>query len=132
MYHMIKQKQKTINNFLIFLFQDIEKSDLYHLYSSSTEKNSYINFNNFNIENFLYYRDIIKNAVRLDLKKNRQMQYVKLIDNNDVEGIKKIVDHIDELFNYTSISILKFMQSYYQKYDIELYFILMRLIETYL
>ena len=121
-----------INNFLIFLFQDIEKSDLYHLYSSSTEKNSYINFNNFNIENFLYYRDIIKNAVRLDLKKNRQMQYVKLIDNNDVEGIKKIVDHIDELFNYTSISILKFMQSYYQKYDIELYFILMRLIETYL
>ena len=121
-----------INNFLTYLFENIEKSDLYHLYSSSTEKRHYVDFDNFNIDNFLYYKDIVKKAVRIDFNKHKEIQYLKIIDNNDIDTIAMAIDNIERLFNYTSISILQFMGYYHQKYDVELYFILMNLILKYL
>ncbi|ADG71235.1 tetratricopeptide repeat protein [Brachyspira murdochii] len=127
-YHTVKT---DINNFLKYLFEDIEKSDLYHLYSSSIEKKHYIDFDNFNIDNFLYYKDIVGKAVRLDFNKDKEVvQYLKIIDNYDT--IIMAIDNIESLFNYTSLSVLQFMEYYYQRYDIELYFILMNLILKYL
>ena len=131
-YHKVKT---DISNFLKYLFEDIEKSDLYHLYSSSTEKKYYIDFDNFNIDNFLYYKDIVKKAVRLDFNKHKEIQYLKIINNNninDIETIAMAIDNIESIFNYTSLSILQFMEYYHQRYDIELYFILMNLILKYL
>ena len=125
-------KKKDINNFFNILFQDIENSDLYHLYSSNTEKKPYLYFDSFNIDNFLYYKEIVKKAIEKNLENSKEIYYCDVIDNNDKENIKRIVDNIENAFEYTSVCILNLMKSYYKNYDIELYFILMKLMENYL
>ena len=80
-------------------------------------------------------RAIVKKAVRLDFNKHKEIQYLKIINNNninDIETIAMAIDNIESIFNYTSLSILQFMEYYHQRYDIELYFILMNLILKYL
>ena len=57
---------------------------------------------------------------------------IKKISKYDKENIKRIVDNIENAFEYTSVCILNLMKSYYKNYDIELYFILMKLMENYL
>ncbi|ELV06979.1 hypothetical protein H263_01035, partial [Brachyspira hampsonii 30599] len=126
-----------IYHFINLLFQDIEKNDLYSLYSSNTEKKSYIDFNDFNIDNFLSYRNIINNAVKDNFNNSGKITTVKNIITNfdvisdaEIKDAEKVIDDIEELFNYTSECILNTMHYYYRKKDIELYLILMRIIEN--
>ncbi|PTY41425.1 tetratricopeptide repeat protein [Brachyspira hampsonii] len=130
-------KKTDIYHFINLLFQDIESNDLYSLYSSNTEKKSYIDFNNFNIDNFLSYRNIINNAVKDNFDNSSKITVVKniitnfdIISDTEIKNAKKLIDDIEELFNYTSECILNTMHYYYRKKDIELYLILMRIIEN--
>ncbi|CRF35090.1 hypothetical protein BRSU_2425 [Brachyspira suanatina] len=133
----IYSKKTDIDHFINLLFQDIEKNDLYNLYSSNTEKKSYIDFNDFNKDNFLSYKNIINNAVKDNFDNSDKITTVRniitnfdIINDSEIEYAKKIIDDIDELFSYTSESILNTMHYYYKKKDIELYFILMKIIEN--
>lgn len=132
----IYSKKTDIEHFINLLFQDIEKNDLYNLYSSNTEKKCYIDFNDFNIDNYLSYRNIINNAVKDNFDNTNKITTIRNIITNfdiisdlEMEYAKKVIDDIEELFNHTSESILNTMHYYYKKKDIELYFILMKIIE---
>lgn len=130
--------QKTdVANFINLLFYDIEKNDLYNLYSSNTEKKNYIDFNNFNIDNFLSYKNIINNAVKDNFYKPNNITSLtniisdfESISNEEIKYAAKMIDDIEALFDYTSDCILNAMYYYHKKQDIELYFILMKLIEN--
>ena len=133
----VYSKKTDIYNFINILFQDIEKNDLYNLYSSNTEKKCYIAFNDFNTDNFLSYRNIINNAVKDDFDNTDKITTIKNIITNfdiisdlEIEYAKKVIDDIEELFNYISECVLNAMHYYYNKKDIELYFILMKIIEN--
>ena len=136
-----KIKKTDIMHFINFLFQSIENSDLYNLYSSNTEKKSYIDFDNFNIENFLSYQNIIENTLKEHFINNDKITIIKdivpnLYDSDQIklneENIKKIINNIDELFYYISNCILNSMQNYYEQYDIELYYILLNMLKKYI
>ncbi|WP_300368265.1 CDC27 family protein [Brachyspira sp.] len=131
-------KKIEITYFINLLFQDIENSDLYNLYSFNTEKKSYIDFNNFNIDNFLSYRKIINNSVKNNFDNTHFNKIIKnivsdfdiqygIIDIRDKKDTLKMINNIEEIFDYTSACILNSMYSCYQKHDIELYLILMEL-----
>lgn len=134
-------KKIDIIYFINFLFQRIEDSDLYNLYSSNTEKKDYINFDDFNIDNFLSYKNIIENTLNENFTNDNKISIIKNITPNfyddykiksNEKHIKETIKNIEELFQYISECILNSMQNYYNKYDIELYYILMNLIATHL
>lgn len=136
-------KKVDISYFINFLFQDINLNDLYNLYSYSTEKKSYIDFNKFHLDNFLSYRKIINNSIKTNFHNddNNSIKIIKniisdfhikngIINESEKKDILQIIDNIEELFDYTSSCILNIMYDNYQKYDIDLYFILTELIES--
>lgn len=137
----IHSKKTDIYHFINLLFQDIEENDLYNLYSSNTEKKCYIDFNDFNIDNYLSYRNIINNAIKDNFDNTGKITTVRniitnfnikngVINDSEIEYAKKVIDDIEELFSYTSECILNTMHYYYRKKDIELYLILMNIIEN--
>ena len=137
----IHSKKTDIYHFINLLFQDIENNDLYNLYSSNTEKKCYIDFNDFNIDNYLSYRNIINNAIKDNFDNSSKITTVRniitdyniengVINDLEIEYAKKVIDDIEELFNYISTCILNTMHYYYRKKDIELYLILMKIIEN--
>ncbi len=88
---------------------------------------------------FKSYKKIINNSIKNNFI-NDHSDNIKIIKNivtdfynnnkNEYEEAQITIDNIKELFDYTSDCILNFMYNYYNKHDIELYFILMKSIEN--
>ena len=134
-------KKEDIEHFINFLFQNIENSDLYNLYSSNIEKKNYVGFDDFNIDNFVSYQNIIENVLKDNFVNDNKITIIKNItpnfyDDNEIklneENIKKMICNIENLFSCISDSILNSMRHYYEQYDIELYYILINLIGKYI
>lgn len=115
----------NINNFVNFLFEDIESSKIYN----SRKADSFVNFDNLKLNEFIKLSIRVKNTTfNSFIKNDYNMSIISIIDDStDVSYIENMIKNIDSFFEYASIAVLNNMHLYYGKYDIKLYYILMRL-----